>query len=139
MPLKRNYLTLVAGVAAVFSAGCDRQVPQTVSGSLASAEGPTVNLSLRLYESFEGCSGRYVETRTNDQGEFHFRTSSTKGGISEITQSIALCTEQNGQWIPLWSTITAGGATTITLRCAPPKSSDDEFCEMKIVPPGSAA
>ena len=139
MPLKRNFLTPVAAVAAVSIGGCDTQVPQTISGSLATPEGPAENQSLRLYESFQTCEGHFVEARTNEVGEFQFRTSSTKGGISEVTQTLALCAERDGNWSPLWSTITGGGAAAVTLQCGSPKSSEDEFCEMKIQPSGSAA
>ena len=139
MPQKRSHLTLMAALCAVLAAGCDRQVSQTISGSLATSDGPSANLPLRLYESFQTCEGQYVEARTNEIGAFQFRTSTTKGGISEVTQSIALCTNHDGQWAPLWSTITGGGSPAITLICGPPKSADAEFCEMKTQPSGSAA
>jgi hypothetical protein len=139
MPLKRNYLALPWAVAAIFAAGCDRQVQQTISGSFKGINGPNADLPLRLYESFEMCEGQYVETRTDELGAFRFRTTSTKGGISEVTQSIALCAERDGRWAPLWSTIIGGGAAAIALECGPPKSSSGEFCEMRIQPSGSAA
>jgi hypothetical protein len=139
MPLKRNYLALVVAVAAVPIGGCDTQVPQTVSGSLATPDGPAANQSLRLYDSFRTCEGHFVEARTNEAGEFRFHTSSTKGGISEVTQSLALCAERDGKWRPLWSTITGGGAAAVTLKCGSSKPTRAEFCEIKIQPSGTAA
>jgi hypothetical protein len=139
MPLTRNSLTLALTIAAVAAVGCDKLVSQDISGTLVLADGRGANLPLRLYESFEACEGRFVSGQTDGSGNFQFRTTTTLGGISVVTQSIALCTEREGKWAPLWSTITGGGAPNITLRCAPPKSTEDEFCDMKIDYSGSAA
>jgi len=139
MPLTRNYLALASAIAALVAVGCDKQVSQSISGTLVLADGTGANLPLRLYDSFEVCEGRYASGRTDGSGKFQFRTTTTLGGISVVTQSIALCIEREGNWAPLWSTITGGGAPTINLRCAPPRSTDDEFCDMTIEYSGSAA
>jgi hypothetical protein len=140
MPLKRNYLTFAFAAASVLTTGCaDHQLPQTITGSLELPDSSSANLSLRLYDSFEKCEGSYVEAPTNEAGEFKFQTTTWKGGISEVTQSIALCIQRDGKWTPLWSTITGGGSAAITLVCKPAQSADDEFCDMKIPSSGSAA
>jgi hypothetical protein len=139
MPLKRNYLTFALAMATVVTTGCaDRQLPQTITGSLSTRDGSGANRSVRLYESYEKCEGNYVEARTNEAGEFKFQTTTWQGGISEVTQSVALCVERDGKWLPLWSTITGGGAEAITLVCKPAQSADDEFCEMRMPSSGSA-
>jgi hypothetical protein len=112
--------------------GCDTQVAQVISGTLASETGPVAGTRVRLYESFGTCEGTFVEANTNQQGAFRFSTVTTKGGIAEVTQSISLCTELSGRWTPLWSTITGGGSKAIVLECSPLSSQDDEFCDMKI-------
>lgn len=113
--------------------GCDKQVPQEITGTLVLATGPASETRLRLYESFEECSGNYIETRTDAAGAFKFNTESTRGGISVVTQTIALCTEDAGTWQPLWSIVTEGGAPEIVLTCKPPQG-EGEYCDAYVTP-----
>jgi hypothetical protein len=139
MPLGRNLkaLALAIGMSLLLGA-CDKQVQQTITGTLASSTGPTANMHLRLYESFKTCEGTFVEGRTDAQGAFKFRTVSTRGGISVVTQPIALCVEESGRWSPLWSTVTGGGAESMVLTCGPQavgresRSAADEFCDLMV-------
>ena len=132
MPLSRKLLATTVLLCASLVSGCDTQVAQVISGTLTSESGPVANSTLRLYDSFRTCEGAFVEGNTDQHGKFRFTTVSTKGGISVVTQSIALCSEQSGKWIPLWSTITGGGSEAIGLECKPRDSQDDEFCDMNI-------
>ena len=132
MPLSRNLLAITVLLCASLVIGCDTQVAQVISGTLYSEDGPVANSSLRLYESFRTCEGNYVEGNTDQMGKFRFNAASTKGGISEVTQSIALCSERAEKWVPLWSTITGGGSEAIFLECKPRGTQDDEFCDMKV-------
>ena len=90
-------------------------------------------MKLRLYASYPNCEGEYIETETDDDGSFIFHTESTRGGLSVVTQSIALCVKEEGSWRPLWATITGGGAPTIKMTCQPVESDDpfEEFCDIE--------
>ena len=110
---------------------CDKRIPQEVTGTLSSDAGPLTDTPVRLYSSFRKCDGKFFEVRTNSNGAFRFNTESTRGGLSVVTQKIALCTERGGTWEPLWSTITGGGATRIVLNCKPPQG-EGEFCDIKV-------
>lgn len=120
-------LGLLFGVAA-----CDQDLPQVVTGTLHTTEGAWANQSLRLYASHPACDGAFVETRTDGNGAFRFATETTKGGLSVVTQSIALCIQKSGAWVPLWATIIGGGAKSMTLTCRPRTGNDPfvEFCEV---------
>jgi len=113
-------------------AACDKQVAQKITGTLASESGPVANASLRLYRSYQSCNGDYAQAQTDASGRFLFSTESTKGGISVVTQEIALCTEQMGAWKPLWSTITEGGAPKLVITCKP-KTVDEESCDIQAI------
>ncbi len=112
---------------------CDRDIPQTIVGTLASHEGPVAHQTLRLYASYPECDGTFLESTTDDAGRFRFTTRSTRGGMSVVTQSIALCTEVAGTWSPVWATVTGGGARTVNLTCMPRIPDDPfvKFCEVK--------
>jgi len=120
-------LGLLFGVAA-----CDQVLPQALTGTLHTTDGAWANQPLRLYASYPACDGAFVETRTDGNGAFRFATETTKGGLSVVTQSIALCVQKSGAWVPLWATIIGGGAKSITLTCRPPTGNDPfaEFCEV---------
>jgi len=120
-------LGLLFGIAA-----CDQQLPQVVTGSLRTADRAWATQSLRLYASHPACDGAFVETRTDANGTFRFTTETTMGGLSVVTQPIALCVEKSGAWVPLWATIIGGGAKSITLTCQPRTGNDPfvEFCEL---------
>ena len=118
--------------------GCDKQVPQEITGSIAFGSGAVANTKLRLYASEKTCEGQYVEAVTDATGGFRFQTESTRGGIGVVTQAIAICSEQSGDWKPVWSTITGGGAPRIILTCKPATDEEQEFCDVK-VPSGSDA
>ncbi len=132
--MRMNRLAAVALVPACVLAlsACDKQVTTEVAGSLVSDSGPMADVPLRLYESYKACEGQSFETKTDTSGRFSFKTESTRGGISVVTQEIALCTQQSGEWKPLWSTITEGGAPKLVLTCKPP-SGEDEFCDIRAV------
>lgn len=119
---------LLLGVVA-----CDTQVPQVITGTLSLSEGPVANRTIRLYASYPLCQEAFVETRTDASGAFRFQTQSTKGGLSVVTQSIALCIERSGSWTPIWATILGGGAHRIDLTCKPVVGDEPfaEFCEVK--------
>ena len=122
--------TILVALAIV---ACDKQVPQVITGTLALGEFPSGNMKLRLYASYPDCEGEYIETQTDKDGSFDFHTESTRGGLSVVTQSIALCVEEDGAWHPLWATITAGGAPSIRMKCQPVESDDpfEEFCDIE--------
>ncbi len=138
MPLSRNLLMFSCLLFMPFLCACDTQVPQTINVRVSSDLGPITDMPLRLYESFRACEGTFVEGHTDEKGAFRFDTVTTRGGIAEVTQSIALCAEKSGRWEPLWSTITGGGAESMDLECGPNavarelRSAADEFCELTV-------
>lgn len=117
---------------AVVLTGCDKQVPQEITGSISLGSGPMADTKLRLYASEKSCEGEYVESTTDTNGAFRFETESTRGGVGVVTQSIAICAEQSGDWKPLWSIVTGGGAPRIILTCKPTASEDEEFCDITV-------
>ena len=121
-------IVLCCGITA-----CDKTIPQTFTGVLSSNSAPESNLSIRLYASHKKCEGEFLESKTDSSGVFSFSTHSVRGGLAVVTQSIALCVEKSGSWVPLWSTITGGGAHSLQLNCKPRPKEDPfvEFCEIK--------
>ena len=119
----------VWGIVACVVSGCDKQIPQTVVGTINTAAGPASNIAVRLYPSFRTCEGQFLEGRTDASGRFSFFTESTRGGLSVVVQHLALCTEVAGKWQPLWSIVTGGGATRVVLNCQPQKNDEGENCE----------
>ena len=105
-----------------------------ISGTLSMDGTPSANVELRLYASYPECEGVYIQSKTDSNGSFLFRTESTKGGISEVTQLIALCVEKDGSWRPLWAPIIGGGASSIKMTCKPEKRDDpfDKFCTLDV-------
>ena len=128
----RNSIAALALSGSAALSGCDEQVPQLVTGSLLLKEGIAANRAIRLYASYPNCDGAFVESRTDAEGRFNLRTESTRGGVSVVTQPMALCVEQSGKWAPVWSTIMGGGAKRVTLTCRPHDTKDpfDEYCKV---------
>lgn len=127
-------MALSAACFAVSLSGCDKQIPQRVTGTLVGPSGPVSNVELRLYPSYQECSGTFIEAKTDDRGAFTFLTQSTQGGLSVVVQELALCTKDARGWAPLWSIITGGGATLVKLTCrSDEKSADGEFCDSDFI------
>jgi hypothetical protein len=130
----RNSSFVAAGIVLFCGiAACNKTIPQTVTGTLSSNEGPVSNQTVRLYASHPGCEGEFVESKTDSSGVFRFATQSIRGGLAVVTQPIALCVENSGAWVPLWATIIGGGAHSLQLTCKPRTKEDPfvEFCEIK--------
>ena len=130
MHLKHRAATVVGVSLLVGLLSCDKQIPQRIIGTLSSNNGPSANVALRLYPSFRKCDGKFSESQTDSKGAFQFGTESTRGGVDVVVQEIALCAEQTGTWVPLWSTVIGGGAVQIDLTCKP-RGLEEEFCELK--------
>jgi hypothetical protein len=130
MRMNRIGVLALGLLCAITLGACDKQVATEITGSLASEFGPMANIPVRLYESYKACDGEPLETKTDANGRFRFETESTRGGISVVTQEIALCTEQSGQWKPLWSTIIEGGAAKLVLSCKP-QNDEGDFCDIQ--------
>ena len=114
-------------------ASCDKQVDQIISGSIKLEKIQVIQKPVRIYSSYKKCEGNYMETMTDSNGAFTFNTTSTRGGLAVVTQSIALCISKENKWQPLWSTIVGGGANQIILNCTSVgKNSDEEFCDIKM-------
>lgn len=124
---------MCAACLALPLSGCDKQISQRVTGTLAGAKGPASNVELRLYPSYQKCAGSFIEAKTDDRGSFTFHTESTRGGHSVVVQELALCTKDVRGWVPLWSIITGGGAPLVKLTCRAEKNAEGEYCESDFI------
>ncbi len=110
-----NYLALAAAFALPLLAACDQQISQTVvvRANVKSGDGD----SLWLVEDNQ-CIGNRMKAGWYRDGLWIFRLSTTRGGLSVVTQELALCV--NGATAPptkVWHSLHGGGASLLVLSC----------------------
>lgn len=94
---------------------CDRRVAQTfiVRANVEDAD----SKSLFLVEGRE-CTGEHLSAGWYRDGMWIFRLSSTRGGVSVVTQELTLCVSKAAAASePVWHSLHGGGAPLIVLSC----------------------
>lgn len=103
----------IAIVLALLS-GCDQRVDQVV---IVGVEGATSLEHVRLGSS-AACERAGQLRGTIGSGLIVFETSSIRGGLSAVTQDLAICSvREDAPGRPLWVGLTGGGADVLVLSC----------------------
>jgi hypothetical protein len=114
---RHKYLQAAAFGVLLAGLGCTEVVQQQVSGRVLVASVPATQMSLRLYHT-NSCSGEFVETKTDGQGNFLFTNEGKRGSMAVIVQKLALCRKNDRDaWIPVWSSTHDGATARFQLEC----------------------
>jgi hypothetical protein len=108
--------SIFIAIALFLLGGCDKQVPQTVVVR-ANVSGSQLK-SIWLSES-KSCEGNRVDAGWYREGLWIFRRSTTRGGLSVVTEEISVCGLITGQATPapIWYSLHGGGAPLIVVSC----------------------
>jgi hypothetical protein len=113
--MNRSAVAIAAALALPLLVACDRQIPQTVIVR-ANIENPALD-SLWLAQTNE-CTGQPIKPGWYRDGLWIFRLSTTRGGVSAVTQELTLCV--NGAAAAptkAWHSLHGGGAPLLVLSC----------------------